>query len=144
MGSLLATSLAAQGANQLPDQLPNRLADLMTHPWLDQLARPLAPLLATLGPWLKPPLLLWTAALSSLPTWLQEPARGLPWLLLAMVVLVVLLGLGRAIGHRLQLRLVGIPEALVAGLLGLALAPSGLVPLFPAPVMQLWADLPVK
>ena len=143
MGSLLATSLAAQGANQLPDQLPNRLADLMTHPWLDQLARPLAPLLATLGPWLKPPLLLWTAALSSLPTWLQEPARGLPWLLLAMVVLVVLLGLGRAIGHRLQLRLVGIPEALVAGLLGLALAPSGLVPLFPAPVMQLWADLPL-
>jgi ESS family glutamate:Na+ symporter len=74
---------------------------------------------------------------------MQEIVRGLPWLALAMAGLAVLLSLGRAIGQRLQLRLVGIPEALVAGLIGLALAPSGLVPLLPAPVMQLWADLPL-
>ena len=75
--------------------------------------------------------------------WLQEPARALAWLLLAMAALTVLLGLGRAIGQRLQLKLVGIPEALVAGLIGLALAPSGPLPLLPEPVMQLWADLPL-
>jgi ESS family glutamate:Na+ symporter len=85
----------------------------------------------------------WSAALASLPSWLQEIARALPWLLLAMAALAVLLGLGRAIGERLQLKLVGIPEALVAGLIGLALAPSGPLPLLPAPVMQLWADLPL-
>jgi ESS family glutamate:Na+ symporter len=83
------------------------------------------------------------AALGSLPSWLQEPAQALAWLLLAMAALAVLLGLGRAIGQRLQLKLVGIPEALVAGLIGLALAPSGPLPLLPEPVMQLWADLPL-
>ena len=60
-------------------------------------------------------MLLWSTAWASLPGWLQDPARALPWLLLAMATLVVLLVLGRAIGQRLQLKLVGIPEALVAG-----------------------------
>ncbi len=65
------------------------------------------------------------------------------WLALAMVVLSVILAVGRAIGRRLQLRLWGIPEALVAGALGLLLAPSGPLPLLPPPVLELWADLPL-
>ena len=113
----------------------------LAHGWASGLAAPgpdriLPPLAAQLG-------LLWSAALVSLPSWLQEPARALPWLLLAMAALAMLLGLGRAIGQRLQLKLVGIPEALVAGLIGLALAPSGPLPLLPAAVMGLWADLPL-
>ena len=110
---------------------------------VDRLAPPLAALGPALGSWLQPALRPWSAAVGSLPSWLQEPARTLPWLLLAMATLTVLLGLGRAIGQRLQLKRVGIPEALVAGLIGLALAPSGPLPLLPAPVMQLWADLPL-
>ena len=95
---------------------------------VDRLAPPLAALGPALGSWLQPALLPWSAAVASLPSWLQEPARTLPWLLLAMATLTVLLGLGRAIGQRLQLKRVGIPEALVAGLIGLALAPSGPLP----------------
>ncbi|MFM8543951.1 MAG: sodium/glutamate symporter [Vulcanococcus sp.] len=60
-----------------------------------------------------------------------------------MGALGLILTLGRRIGSALQLRLWGIPEALVAGLLGLLLAPSGPLPLLPPPVMQLWADLPL-
>ena len=69
--------------------------------------------------------------------------QPLGWLALAMAALGLILALGRRIGTALQLRLWGIPEALVAGLLGLLLAPSGPLPLLPQPVMQLWADLPL-
>ncbi|MDA0717296.1 MAG: sodium:solute symporter [Cyanobacteria bacterium] len=65
------------------------------------------------------------------------------WLALAVVCLTLILAVGRALGARLQLRLWGIPEALLAGLLGLLLAPGGPLPLLPAHVMQLWADLPL-
>ena len=92
------------------------MADPGANPLADQLASPLAALGPALGSWLQPPVLLWSAAVASLPSWLQEPAWALPWLLLAMAALAVLLVLGRAIGQRLQLKLVGIPEALVAGL----------------------------
>ena len=64
-------------------------------------------------------------------------------LALAMACLSLILAVGRAIGTRLQLRLWGVPEALVAGLLGLLLAPAGLWPLLPPAVMELWADLPL-
>ena len=64
-------------------------------------------------------------------------------LALAMACLSLILAVGRAIGTRLQLRLWGVPEALVAGLLGLLLAPAGLWPLLPPAVMDLWADLPL-
>ena len=58
---------------------------------------------------------------------------GLPLLLLAGTVL------GRGLGvHRW-----GIPEALLAGLLGLALGPQGPWPLLPQGVMDLWEDLPL-
>ena len=76
----------------------------------------------------------------ALPDQLLQP---LGWLALAMAALGLILALGRRIGTALQLRLWGIPEALVAGLLGLLLAPSGPLPLLPQPVMQLWADLPL-
>jgi ESS family glutamate:Na+ symporter len=61
----------------------------------------------------------------------------------ALAALSLILALGRRIGSGLQLRLWGIPEALVAGLLGLLLAPGGPLPLLPAPVMDLWAGLPL-
>ena len=48
----------------------------------------------------------------------------LGWLTLAVVALGLILMVGRRIGARLQLQLWGIPEALVAGLLGLLLAPG--------------------
>ena len=67
----------------------------------------------------------------------------LGWLALAATALSLILSVGRRIGTRLQLRLWGIPEALVAGLLGLLLAPGGPVPLLPDPVMELWAGLPL-
>jgi ESS family glutamate:Na+ symporter len=60
-------------------------------------------------------------------------AAGLPLLLLAGTVL------GRGLGvHRW-----GIPEALLAGLLGLAVGPQGPWPLLPEGVMRLWEDLPL-
>ena len=68
---------------------------------------------------------------------------GLGWLAVAMACLSLILAVGRAIGTRLQLRLWGIPEALLAGLLGLLLAPGGPLPLLPTEVLQLWADLPL-
>lgn len=67
----------------------------------------------------------------------------LGWLTLAMTALSLILTVGRRIGTRLQLRLWGIPEALVAGLLGLLLAPGGPLPLLPPEVMDLWAELPL-
>jgi ESS family glutamate:Na+ symporter len=73
----------------------------------------------------------------------EQLLQPLGWLALAMAALGLILALGRRIGTALQLRLWGIPEALVAGLLGLLLAPSGPLPLLPEPVMQLWADLPL-
>ncbi|MFM8936985.1 MAG: sodium/glutamate symporter [Vulcanococcus sp.] len=60
-----------------------------------------------------------------------------------MTALSLILTVGRRIGTRLQLRLWGIPEALVAGLLGLLLAPGGPLPLLPPEVMDLWAELPL-
>jgi glutamate:Na+ symporter, ESS family len=71
------------------------------------------------------------------------PLAELGWLALAAAALSLILAVGRHIGTRLQLRLWGIPEALVAGLLGLLLAPRGPLPLLPAPVMELWAGLPL-
>ena len=67
----------------------------------------------------------------------------LGWLALAITALSLILTVGRRIGTRLNLRLWGIPEALVAGLLGLLLAPAGPLPLLPPEVMELWAGLPL-
>ena len=72
-----------------------------------------------------------------------EALPKLGWLALAIAALSLTLALGRLIGSALQLRLWGIPEALVAGLLGLLLAPGGPLPLLPLPVLELWAGLPL-
>lgn len=63
-------------------------------------------------------------------------------LLQSVGLLTVLLVLGRWIGNLVGLHLLGIPEALVAGVVGLAVAPSGVVPLVPQPVIDLWSELP--
>lgn len=74
---------------------------------------------------------------------MHNAVTDLGWLALAIAALSLILTVGRRIGTRLQLRLWGIPEALVAGLLGLLLAPAGPLPLLPPQVMDLWADLPL-
>ena len=74
---------------------------------------------------------------------MNNAVTDLGWLALAIAALSLILTVGRRIGTRLQLRLWGIPEALVAGLLGLLLAPAGPLPLLPPQVMDLWADLPL-
>jgi ESS family glutamate:Na+ symporter len=60
----------------------------------------------------------------------------------AMAGLALMLGVGRAIGDRLGLRHWGLPEALLAGLLGLMVGPFGILPLVPRPVIDLWQQLP--
>ena len=75
--------------------------------------------------------------------WSGGTLQELAWLALAGSVLSLILATGRSIGRRLQLRLWGVPEALVAGLIGLLVAPSGLLPLLPDHLMQLWGDLPL-
>ena len=78
-----------------------------------------------------------------MPWWSVEAAQGLGWLTLAATVLSLILVAGRRIGRRLNLRLWGIPEALVAGLIGLLIAPAGPLPLLPQHLMELWGDLPL-
>ncbi|MFZ9951334.1 MAG: sodium/glutamate symporter [Vulcanococcus sp.] len=75
--------------------------------------------------------------------WSAEALVGLAWLALAGGVLSLILATGRRIGRRLQLRLWGVPEALVAGLIGLLVAPDGPLPLLPEHLMELWGDLPL-
>ena len=76
-------------------------------------------------------------------SWSGGTLHELAWLALAGSVLSLILATGRSIGRRLQLRLWGVPEALVAGLIGLVVAPSGLLPLLPDHLMELWGDLPL-
>lgn len=75
--------------------------------------------------------------------WGPDLFDGISWLVLAGGVLAAILAIGRAIGRRLQLQLWGIPEALVAGVLGLLVAPKGPFPLLPEHLMELWAQLPL-
>jgi glutamate:Na+ symporter, ESS family len=67
---------------------------------------------------------------------------ALPLVCLAFAALGLLLALGRAIGPALGLQRLGLPAAVVAGLLGLAIGPEGPWPLLPAAVEELWARLP--
>lgn len=64
------------------------------------------------------------------------------WLLLALALLALLLVLAGWVSRRLSLVVWGIPEALLAGVIGLLLAPAGLLPWLPQPVMDIWAALP--
>ncbi len=64
------------------------------------------------------------------------------WLVLALGLLAVLLLVAGWVARRLSLMVWGIPEALLAGVLGLLLAPAGVLPWLPQPVMDIWAELP--
>ena len=75
--------------------------------------------------------------------WAGSEVQALAWLALAGSVLSLILAAGRRIGRRLNLRLWGVPEALVAGLIGLLVAPAGPLPLLPEHLMELWAGLPL-
>ncbi len=68
---------------------------------------------------------------------------SLGWLAGAMALLWLLLAIGTVVGKALGVHQWGIPEALVAGSLGLAIAPAGLLPLIPSPVVALWDQLPL-
>lgn len=75
-----------------------------------------------------------------LSTWL--PLLG--DLSLALLLLLALLALGTALGRSLGVHQWGIPEALLAGSLGLLIAPGGgLVALIPAQVIAIWDQLPL-
>jgi ESS family glutamate:Na+ symporter len=60
----------------------------------------------------------------------------------AFAVLGLLVAIGRAIGPALGLQRLGLPAAVLAGLLGLLLGPYGPWPVMPAPIEALWARLP--
>jgi ESS family glutamate:Na+ symporter len=77
-----------------------------------------------------------------LPLW-TSLRLSLPTLALAMALLAGLLVLGTALGRLLGTHQWGIPEALLAGGLGLLLAPGGPLPLIPSTVLLLWDQLPL-
>ncbi len=76
-------------------------------------------------------------------TLLTHLLAGLPSFALAMVLLVVLLTIGTALARGVGVHQWGIPEALIAGSLGLLLAPGGALPLLPPAVIDLWEQLPL-
>jgi ESS family glutamate:Na+ symporter len=65
----------------------------------------------------------------------------IPWAEAALV-LVALLLVGRIGGCWLGLRAWGIPDALLAGALGLLLGPAGPRPLLPEAVISIWNGVP--
>lgn len=73
----------------------------------------------------------------------MSPLHGPLLLALAMAVLGSLVAVGRAIGPALGLQRIGLPAALLAGVVGLLLGPYGPWPLLPAPLEALWAKLPM-
>lgn len=68
---------------------------------------------------------------------------ALPLFGLALGLLLALLALGTLLGKLLGMHRWGIPEALLAGSLGLLIAPTGALPLIPPAVISLWDQLPL-
>jgi len=64
-------------------------------------------------------------------------------ILLALAALTVLLLIGTAAGKAVGMTRWGVPEALLAGALGLLIAPSGPLPLLPQGVIDFWSELPL-
>ena len=60
-----------------------------------------------------------------------------------MAVLALVLALGTGLGRILGSRNWGVPEALLAGVIGLLLAPSGPLPLIPPGGLAVWQELPL-
>jgi ESS family glutamate:Na+ symporter len=63
--------------------------------------------------------------------------------LLPLALLAALLVVGRWIGKGIQMKRLGLPESLLAGGLGLLLAPGGPLPMLPPTVVSFWAELPL-
>jgi len=63
--------------------------------------------------------------------------------LLPLALLAALLVVGRWIGKGIRMKRLGLPESLLAGGLGLLLAPSGPLPVLPPAVVSFWAELPL-
>ena len=63
--------------------------------------------------------------------------------LLPLALLAALLLVGRWIGQGIQMKRLGLPESLLAGGLGLLLAPGGPLPVLPPTVVSFWAELPL-
>jgi len=61
----------------------------------------------------------------------------------AFAALGLLLAVGRRLGPALGLQRIGLPAAVLAGLLGMLVGPHGLWPVLPPPVTELWAQLPM-
>ena len=80
-------------------------------------------------------------------TLLLDPSHWLPgllWTLLSLVLVAGLLVLGTLLGRGLGVHRWGIPEALLAGSLGLLIAPGGgLIALIPQQVIAIWDQLPL-
>jgi ESS family glutamate:Na+ symporter len=74
---------------------------------------------------------------------LSSLSSSVPTLALSMALLALLLLLGTGLGRLLGTHQWGIPEALLAGGLGLLIAPAGVWPLIPPEVIQLWDQLPL-
>jgi glutamate:Na+ symporter, ESS family len=68
---------------------------------------------------------------------------ALPLYGLALGLLLALLAVGTLLGKLLGMHRWGIPEALLAGSLGLLIAPTGFLPLIPPAVISLWDQLPL-
>ncbi len=60
-----------------------------------------------------------------------------------LFLLVFLLVIGRRLGPAIQLERLGIPIALLAGLIGLCLGPYGPVQLLPQSITDIWSQLPI-
>ena len=80
-------------------------------------------------------------------TLLLDPSHWLPgllWTLVSLVLVAGLLVLGTLLGRGLGVHRWGIPEALLAGSLGLLIAPGGgLIALIPQQVIAIWDQLPL-
>ncbi|MCE2835535.1 MAG: sodium:solute symporter [Cyanobium sp. 49614_E6] len=63
--------------------------------------------------------------------------------LLPLALLAALLVVGRWIGQGIQMKRLGLPESLLAGGLGLLLAPGGPLPVLPPTAVSFWAELPL-
>lgn len=64
-------------------------------------------------------------------------------IVLGLAVLTLLLLLGTAAGKAIGMTRWGVPEALLAGALGLLIAPTGPLPLLPQGVIDFWSELPL-
>ena len=64
------------------------------------------------------------------------------WALVFLALLGLLLGLGRRLEPALKLERLGIPIALLVGIIALLIGPYGILPLMPHEIADIWVQLP--